>query len=344
MPEVVQAIKEEMIIRSNYIEPPHTLYIGGGTPSLYQAEALGGLIDLARKTWKCHFDEVTIEVNPEDLSQHYCQTLANYGVNRLSIGIQSFFDEHLKFMNRRHNAIRGCKAVEAARNAGFRNISIDIIFGFPGLSQKQWRKNIKKALSLAPEHLSAYQLGIEPGTALFKKHQQGLLQPVAQEEAAEQYGILQELLLAEGWEQYEISNFARKGYRSLHNSAYWQGISYLGLGPSAHSFNGAVRHANVRSVKKYVEGVKNLQLAIKEERITVRKKYNEFIITRLRTKEGFLREAIEQQMSQPTILSHFKRSSERLLQQKLLVEEEQYIKIPPHKWFVSDGIMMELMV
>jgi len=344
MPELLQALKDEMTIRRKYVASPHTLYIGGGTPSLYKAEEIGGLIEHAKNLWNSNFIEMTLEANPEDISQIYCQKLADYGVNRLSIGIQSFYDEHLRFMNRRHNATQGSKAVEAARNAGFKNISIDIIFGFPGLSQKQWRQTIINALSIAPEHISAYQLGLEPGTLLFKKYQQGLLQPVAQEEAAAQYALLQEMLSANGWEQYEISNFSRQGYRSLHNSAYWQGISYLGLGPSAHSYNGVVRHANVRSIKKYTEGVKNLPLAMKEERITHKKRYNEFIMTRLRTKEGFLQKTIEQQVSHPTILNHFKRTSEHLLHQGLLFEQEQYIKIPPHKWFVSDGIILELMV
>jgi oxygen-independent coproporphyrinogen-3 oxidase len=344
MNAVLQALADEMALQQSYIEPPDTLYIGGGTPSLYRAEELGGLVAEAKKVWRSNFKEVTVELNPEDVTLRYCQTLAGYGVNRLSIGIQSFFDEHLSFMNRRHNAVTGVNAVKYARLAGFQNISIDLIFGFPLLTSKQWRQNIRYAMMLAPEHLSAYQLGIEPNTPFYRMVQEGTLQPVSQEVAAEQYALLQMLLSKGGWKQYEVSNFSREGYRSLHNSAYWQGVFYLGLGPSAHSFNGKWRHANVKSIPKYIMGVQAKTFAQKEERITPKKRYNEFVMTRLRTIEGFSREVLWQQIPNPHIRHHFEKGAKRLLQLGLLSENEGYIKILPEKWFVSDGIISELMI
>jgi len=346
MSALLQALKDEMKLRHNYIESPETIYIGGGTPSLYRAEELGGLIEEAKKLWGCHLKEVTVELNPEDVTPDYCQTLAEYGVNRLSIGIQSFDDNHLRIMNRRHSAAQGVRAVEAARKAGFQNVSIDLIFGFHGLTMEQWRSNIKRALSLAPEHLSAYQLGIEPGTLFDQMVREGRLNVVEQEVAAAQYALLQELMSVAGMEQYEVSNFARKGYRSQHNSAYWQGICYLGIGPSAHSFNGTTRHANVRSLGRYIKGVAEGRLAIKEEQIGPQKRYNEFVMTRLRTVEGICKEELEQHhvLSGQKIRRHFASESARLVQQGLLLERPDAITIPPQKWFVSDGIIMRLMV
>ena len=326
--------------------PPSTLYIGGGTPSLYRAEELGELIIGAKKLWKCAFEEITVEMNPEDVTQIYCKALAQFGVNRLSFGLQSFFDEHLHFMNRRHNAKQGIRAFESARSAGFQNLSIDLIFGFPGLTISQWRSNIEQAMRLNPEHISAYSLGIERGTPFYKMHQQGTLQPVLQEEVADQYAMLQELLPSAGWEHYEISNFAREGYRSRHNSAYWQGIPYLGLGPSAHSYDGAARHFNVRNLKRYLDGVPP-----KVELLWPRKRYNEFIMTRLRTSGGFSECELISQMEIwctprfiKKMMHHLHAMSASLLQKGLLTLYNEHYTIPYDKWFVSDGIIVSLMM
>ena len=344
MPELLQAIKTEMTLRCDYVVAPDTLYIGGGTPSLYSAGALGGLVKAAQEVWHTDFKEVTIEVNPEDVTLDFCRALADHGVNRLSFGIQSFFDAHLQFMNRRHSAIQGIRAVEAARCAGFKNISVDLIFGFPGLSMRQWEKNIEQALALAPEHLSAYQLGIERGTPFFKAYERGLLQPVSTEAAAAQYALLQALLPEAGIEQYEVSNFAREGYRSRHNSAYWRGVPYVGLGPSAHSFHGNERHAHVRCVKRYLEGINKPPLQMKKERITLVKRYNEFILTRLRTVEGFSRFAFEQAFGEHQVRRHFQEAAARLLRQGLLREQAGRIYIPRQKLFVMDGIVVDLVM
>ena len=367
MQPFLQAVKREMalqfsIFNFQFSTPPDTLYIGGGTPSLCGAEELGELIIEAKRLWKCEFKEVTVEMNPEDVTNRYCETLAQYGVNRLSLGIQSFFDTHLRLMNRRHNAAQGIKAVEAARTAGYKNISIDLIFGFPGLSPSQWKYNIEQALALRPEHISAYQLGIEVGTPFYRMMQQGRLQPVSQEEAASQYALLRQRLPAAGWEHYEISNFARKGFRSRHNSAYWQGVPYLGLGPSAHSYNGVARHANVRHLGRYLKAIDAAQalspptwgqsgICLIEAPMTHKKRYNEFIMTRLRTAEGFTEHSLIAFMT-PWCTPRFIKKMERhlieaatpLLQKGWLVRKGESIRIPPQKWFVSDGIIVALMM
>jgi len=351
MAELLQAIKMEMALRHDYISPPDTLYIGGGTPSLYGADELGGVVEEAKRVWGGAWKEVTVELNPEDVTLDYCRALLDWGINRVSMGIQSFFDEHLKFMHRRHNARQGVRAIEAARKAGFTNVSFDLIFGFPGLSCDQWRNNVVQAISLAPEHLSVYQLGIEPGTHLFRMVQRGLLSPVEEEEAANQYALLQELLPIAGLKQYEVSNFARDGYRSMHNSAYWQGVPYLGIGPSAHSFNGRARHAHVRHIGRYLKGVRDWASGVqpsaawnKVERLSNRKRYNEFVMTRLRTVEGFNRKTFEQQGFNKSFLRHFEQVSALGLQMGQLEELDGNISIPLHKLFVSDGIIRELMV
>jgi len=348
MEPFLRALKEEMTLRRAYVTAPDTLYIGGGTPSLCPAKELGGLIKKANETWGFHFEEITVELNPEDVTADYCRTLADYGVNRLSIGVQSFFDEHLYFMNRRHNAIQGIQAVEAARRAGFQNINIDLIFGFHALLMSQWRETIRQALSLFPEHISAYQLSMDVGSQFFYDSKKGLFHPFDPDEAAAQYALLQEMTQIAGLKQYELSNFAKEGYRSKHNSAYWQDIPYLGLGPSAHSYNGAARHANIRHLGRYLHGIAAKHPIIKRESTTPKKRYNEWVMTRLRTIEGIRGEEIEHKFSDPLFARrfgrHFRERSTHLLRQGLLIEQEGALKIAPKKLFVSDGIIVEMMV
>ena len=351
MPAFLQALKKEMLLRKDEISSPRTLYIGGGTPSLYPAKDLAGLTAYARKLWQSDFEEYTIELNPEDVTEAYCRDLLRGGVNRLSLGIQSFSDEDLRWMHRRHDAARGVAAVRAAQKAGFSNVSIDLIFGFPRLSMAGWKAHIEQALALEPTHLSAYQLGIEPGTPLHRRYIRGRLQPLTQEAAAEQYAYLQERMTAAGWEQYEISNFARLGYRALHNSAYWTGSPYLGLGPSAHSFDGWCRKVNVKSVEGYFRALNEGRLALRREKSDAQSRYNEFVLTRLRRAEGFSASDLLAWMRVPErglegaeYLACWERLSQEPLRKGLLVYEGDNIKIPPHKWFVSDGIIMALMI
>jgi putative oxygen-independent coproporphyrinogen III oxidase len=351
MPALLPALEKEMVLRKDEIRSPRTLYIGGGTPSLYPAKDLLKLVALARRLWGVDFEECTVELNPEDVTEAYCCALREGGVNRLSLGIQSFSDEDLRWMHRRHDAARGMAAVRAAQKAGISNVSIDLIFGFPGLSLARWKAHIEQALALEPTHLSAYQLGIEPGTPLYRRYIRGCLQPLAQEAAAAQYAYLQERMAAAGWEQYEISNFARPGYRALHNSAYWKGSPYLGLGPSAHSFDGWCRKANVKSVEGYMKALAEGRLALRRERADAQSRYNEFLLTRLRRDEGFSASELlawmtvpERGMEGAEWLACWERLSQESLRKGLLRCQGEHIKIPPDKWFVSDGIIMALMI
>jgi oxygen-independent coproporphyrinogen-3 oxidase len=344
MGDLLRALKEEMVTRRDYITPPDTLYVGGGTPSLVPAKELGGLIEFAKELWKTDFVEVTVELNPEDVTTDYGKELIDVGVNRASVGIQSFCDNHLQFMNRRHSALQAIHAVEALQSVGFQNISLDLMFGFPGLLETEWRRNIQQALALHPKHISAYQLGIEPGTPIYKEVNKGTIEMVEEDVAAGHYTLLQEMLATADFEQYEISNFAQKGYRSRHNSKYWLGVPYLGVGPAAHSYNGVARHANVKSVQRYLDGINFGLPYIKKESITTKKRYNEFVMTRLRTAEGLCQKTFDEEFTDKKIRLYYEQSLHDLLQKGLLVMEAGYVKILPQKWFIVDGIIRELVV
>lgn len=241
---VLEALLREMELRRRFLpgDSLSTLYVGGGTPSVYAPQELGRLTARARELWNCTgLEESTVEVNPDDLSPACLDGLLRAGFDRLSIGIQSFVDRDLRLMNRRHTAEGAEKAVREAQRAGFGNISIDLIYGIPGMSDREWRDNLERALSLEVQHISAYHLTVEPRTVFGRRAAQGKFTPVDEETSQRQYLTLHRTLTAAGYEHYEISNFARPGRRSRHNSAYWTGEPYLGIGPSAHSYDGRRR-------------------------------------------------------------------------------------------------------
>ena len=231
-----------------------TLYFGGGTPSLLTPQELGAFIRQVRQQWAhALLEEITVEANPDDLTPEYLAALRQEGVNRLSIGIQSFHDRDLQWMHRRHTARSAIEAVRAARQAGFDNLSIDLIYGLPHMTLEEWRDNLQQALALRPEHLSAYHLTIEPQTPFGRAKARGTLQEIDPESSFAQYQLLRELLCGAGYEHYEISNFALPGRRARHNSLYWHGVPYLGIGPSAHSFDGKRRQWNIAHLGQYLE-------------------------------------------------------------------------------------------
>jgi oxygen-independent coproporphyrinogen-3 oxidase len=286
----VEAVINEISVQKKFFKnigsSVTTIYIGGGTPSVLTPEQVGRIVAALRDTFdlvmpeeklaaaeelsaeKSFIEEFTIEVNPNDITPEYASFLVDLGVNRVSMGMQSFVDSHLKWMNRRHTSQEGIQAYRILRNAGINNISLDLIFGYSLLSDKEWEYNIDTMISLAPEHISAYQMSIEPGSCLSAMSRKGLYTPPTDEECLKQYTMLQTKLTAAGYNQYEISNFARQKMNtqatlaaecciSVHNSSYWDGTPYLGLGPAAHSFNGKYapdgpkRLWNTPSVKKY---------------------------------------------------------------------------------------------
>ena len=311
----VDAVCREMEMRLGQRgkrEPLSTIYLGGGTPSQLTAEQLEQLFIYINKVYNSI--EVTIEVNPDDVTAEFAARLAQLPVNRVSMGVQTFDDERLRFLRRRHTASQAAEAVERLRAAGFRNLSIDLMYGFPGESLSDWESDIDAALALNVEHISAYCLMIEEGTPLHKmftvdglsscvpavasgkaertddysseQHNENCPQCVDEETERQMYYTLIDRLEAAGYEHYEISNFARKGFRSRHNSNYWNGTPYIGLGAAAHSYDGRSRSWNVADIKSYIEGIEQGERRFEEEVLDEDTRYNDAVTVRLRTKEG----------------------------------------------------------
>lgn len=283
---VLQAILRELDIRRDVLQaaPVETVYFGGGTPSLLSYDNISRIFDQIEQTYGlAYLKECTLEANPDDLSKEFLKELRRTPINRFSIGIQSFRDEDLTYMNRAHNAAQADYAIKAAQDAGFENITIDLIYGTPGLSDADWKFNLLKMASLDIPHFSAYALTVEEKTALEYAIRKGKQAPVDVEQSAQQLEILMDFAPQIGYEQYEISNFARNGQYALHNTNYWRGIPYLGIGPSAHSFDGTVRTANINNNALYAQNMLLGNPMIEEERLTPEERFNEYIMTGLRT-------------------------------------------------------------
>ena len=285
---MLAAIKAELSLRQSYLEGMvHTIYFGGGTPSILDKRELA---DLLRACYDL-FDisdtaEITMEANPDDLSPTRLAEFDDLGINRLSIGVQSFDPEVLQFLNRAHNQSQAVACIKNARQAAFDNISVDLIYGIPGRSHKQWRTDIRQLLALNPEHISAYSLTIEPDTAFGRWHEKGKLTPVSDDYAAEQFLILVEELEKYGYEQYEVSNFCRDAFYSRHNTSYWQQQPYLGIGPSAHSYNLVSRQFNVSNNAQYIRAINAHEIPATVEVLSDNDKVNDYLLTTLRTKWG----------------------------------------------------------
>jgi oxygen-independent coproporphyrinogen-3 oxidase len=291
--DFVQALLKEMALQKNYLaregvgEPVETVYFGGGTPSLLTVDELLAI----RDSWQQHFvlakdAECTLEANPDDITPQKLQTWKEAGINRLSIGVQSFFEEDLRWMNRAHSATQAVDCIKRAQDAGFHNLTIDLIYGTPTLPDAHWERNVQQAIDLGIPHLSCYALTVEPGTALNAFIQKNKMRDVNTEDQARQFLLLMNWLQQAGYEHYEISNFALPGKRSRHNSSYWQGAGYLGLGPSAHSFNGHSRQWNVAHNVKYIQSIGKGIVPFEKEELTPTQRLNEYIMTSLRTMEG----------------------------------------------------------
>lgn len=287
-PSVVAAICEEAVLQKSYLnEPVTTLYLGGGTPSLLTSGQIEAILSTIKANYSLAPDaEITIEANPDDINEEGLRSWQQAGINRLSLGVQSFFEEDLVWMNRAHNALQAKESIVLARQMGFQNITIDLIYGSPGLTQEKWKHNLETAFSLGIPHLSCYALTVEPKTALSDMIQKGRKKDVDPEIQAEQFLQLTNTLCEWGYEHYEISNFAQPGYRSKHNSSYWQSKPYLGLGPSAHSFDGKSRQWNVANNSLYLSGILSKNPVFETELLTPTQQFNEYVMTSLRTLEG----------------------------------------------------------
>lgn len=287
--KMIDCLEKEIILRKNYLQEDviETIYFGGGTPSLIETSFINRLMNMIRKEYNVSTDaEITVEANPDDLSKEKCEELFGAGVNRLSIGIQSFSDADLKFMNRAHNSKQALSSVKNARMAGFKNISIDLIYGIKQSEPGQWEKNLDMALNLGVEHLSCYALTIEPRTVLADMIRNKKVAPPDDEKTIGEFEKLMIRAAESGFEHYEISNFARDKKYSKHNTSYWQRKKYLGIGPSAHSFNGISRQWNISNNQAYIRSLNENIIPFEIEELSESNKFNEYILTSLRTMWG----------------------------------------------------------
>jgi oxygen-independent coproporphyrinogen-3 oxidase len=292
----IDALLLEALLRQDYLEnePISTIYFGGGTPSAFSISELDTILKEIKKLFSIEDGcEITIELNPDDINQTYLFGLKELNFNRISLGIQSWRDSDLKMLNRRHNSARAAQALKETFDAGFENVSIDLIYGIPGMSAQEWALNLEKAFSYNIKHLSAYHLTLEPGTVFGKMLEKGLIAEIDEDESNLLFNILIEKAESAGFIHYEISNFAKPGYLSIHNSNYWNQVNYLGLGPSAHSFNGYSRQWNVRDVKGYIKSLNSGKSFFEKEELDIKTRFNEYIMTALRTMWGIDLDYIE---------------------------------------------------
>jgi oxygen-independent coproporphyrinogen-3 oxidase len=287
--QMLQALSQEIDLRKNYLagETIETIYFGGGTPSLLSADEIqiliGAITDLYEVSPQA---EITLEANPDDLNPQKVREFRQTLINRFSIGIQSFFEEDLKWMNRAHTAREAQGSIKRVQDAGFENITADLIYGFPLLSKPKWEHNIQQLIELDIPHISSYSMTVEPATALSSFIKKGEQKPMDEGQSTAQFLILMEQLIEASFEHYEISNFAKPGLYSKHNSNYWEGVSYLGIGPSAHSFNGESRQWNISNNSKYIDQIQLKKIPAEIEVLTTENRINEYIMTSLRTSKG----------------------------------------------------------
>ncbi len=340
---LVQCLIKELALRKDEFknETVETIYFGGGTPSLLTNNELDLIITTVYKHYKvAEQPEITLEANPDDLSKESIQQLSQSPVNRLSIGVQSFFERDLKLMNRAHNAKEAVLCLEEATKF-FDNISVDLIYGIPGLNNQEWIKNIETVLAFNVPHISCYALTVEPKTALESFIKKGVIANIDDDLAQVQFNILVEKLEASGFINYELSNFGKPQYFSKNNSAYWQGKPYLGIGPSAHSFKGSTRGWNVRNNPTYIKKIQNNILPIETENLSVTDKYNEYVMTGLRTIWGVSLVKVEREFGK-NYKKYLLQQAEIYIQEQLLYIDNNKILTSKKGKFLSDGIASAL--
>jgi oxygen-independent coproporphyrinogen-3 oxidase len=341
--EMVLALAKEIRMRKNESENEvvETIYFGGGTPSVLTSEEINFLIQEVYKNYKVvENPEITLEANPDDLSTERILELSKSKINRLSIGIQSFFEDDLKMMNRAHDSAEAKKCLEEATKY-FDNISIDLIYGVPGMDNEKWKKNIETALSFGIPHISSYALTVEPKTALKKLIQTGKITAPQDEVAQEHFMILVEMLEANGFIHYELSNFGKKNYFSKNNSAYWLGKKYIGIGPSAHSYDGVSRSWNVSNNPIYLKSILENKLPNEVEVLSIADHYNEYVMTGLRTIWGVSLERVEKEFGME-YLDYLTKQARKFLDDELLFIKNDILKPTKKGKFLTDGIASDL--
>ncbi len=341
----IRALLKEMDSRREYLEGERleTIYFGGGTPSQLNGadftrifEAISRLFNVSEEA------EITLEANPDDMCPEYVSLLRDFPFNRISMGVQSFQEEDLRFLNRRHDRAQAIQAVERCQRQGLTNISIDLIYGLPGQTERQWEENLDQAIRLGTPHLSAYHLTYEKGTALYKLLEAGKITPVDEELSVTLFSTLIDKLTSAGFQHYEISNFARPGFISKHNSSYWTGKKYLGLGPSAHSYNGTEREWNPSSLPIYIYGIENGCLATESETLDLYTRYNDFIITGLRTMWGISLKELRTLFGD-RLFAYCQEQAESHIRRGSLSNEKGRLTLTKTGIFISDGIMSDLL-
>lgn len=344
--DLLIALQHEITLQQHYLPQKEiaTVYFGGGTPSLLSGTEIEGLLNQIQQYYTILPDaEITLEANPDDLTPQKLTELKQAGVNRLSIGIQSFFDADLQYMNRAHNATQALQCIVAAQNTGFTNLSIDLIYATPTLTPQQWLQNLQTAVHLHIPHVSAYCLTVEPKTALQAYIQKGIKSNIDEESAALHFDLLRQTLLQNGYLHYEISNFCLPGFVSRHNSSYWQQQPYLGIGPSAHSYNQTERSWNIANNAAYIKAIAQNKLPAQSETLTPQNRFNEYVMTSLRTSWGCNLQAVQQQFGDIYYQHLLKQSRQYLAQQQLTLEND-VLYLHPDAQFVADAILAGLFV
>ncbi|WP_296638319.1 radical SAM family heme chaperone HemW [Polaribacter sp.] len=341
--ELLDCLVKEIELRKSELnnDVVETIYFGGGTPSILSTEEINRLIEAVYSSFDVvEYPEITLEANPDDLSEEKIKELAASKINRLSIGVQSFFERDLKLMNRAHNAEESKKCLQIATQY-FSNISVDLIYGIPDCSNEQWTSNILTALSFGVPHISSYALTVEPNTALERFIDKGVIKNVDDDKAEEQFLILTDELNAAGFIHYELSNFGKENFFSKNNSAYWLGKSYLGIGPAAHSFDGIQRSWNVQNNTKYIKDIVENKLPIQRETLSVIDRYNEYVMTGLRTIWGVSFSKIESDFG-GNYAKYLKMQVQKYIDQELLCIENDVLKTTRKGKFLSDGLASDL--
>ena len=350
--DYVDALCREMQMRPSKAalgndEPIETIYLGGGTPSQLKGSQLNQIFSAIRKNYTLTENieniEITMECNPDDVTGDFCETLKQLPVNRISMGAQTFSNERLRFLHRRHNAREVDEAITRLRNIGIRNISIDLMFGFPEESLFQWMNDIRHAIQLNVEHISAYSLMYEEGTPLYHLLEQEKIREIEEETSRRMYETLIDLLTGAGYEHYEISNFARPGFRSRHNSSYWHEVPYIGIGAAAHSYNRKQRSWNIENIQTYIRSISEGILPSESEQLDITTRYNDLITTALRTSDGIDLMKMEQEFG--------KELADRLLQEtqphisrRLMKIKDGRLSLTREGLYISDDVMSDFMI
>ncbi|MDR1091510.1 MAG: radical SAM family heme chaperone HemW [Prevotella sp.] len=343
--DYISAICREIELRKDYIrdESVETVYFGGGTPSQLSESDFDRIFAAIRHNFKIPENaEITMEANPDDLSDRYLQIIRRFPFNRISIGIQSFDDNELLFLKRRHSSQKAKDAVKSAKSSGFDNISIDLMYGLPCQTLDIWNKNLDEALALDIQHISSYHLIYEQGTRLYRLFKLGDVKPVDEDLSVEMFSSMIDKLSTSGFEHYEISNFAKDKLYSKHNSSYWLGKKYLGLGPAAHSFDGQSRAWNIPSISKYTEGISSGKLPQEIEYLDENSRYNDFILTGMRTMWGVDLNELERLFGNRK-KEYCLKNVRKYVNQQFVIQSDDRLKLTRKGIFISDGIMSDLM-